>query len=73
LTDWLSKELQRLGVEIVLKTDLKGEAIVGLRADDIILATGSMSFTPSIPGINPKHVLTASRILEKGIHILEGK
>lgn len=73
LTQYLSHQLRKLGVEVLLDTEAKPEMIDALGPDFLILATGSTPLIPTLPGINSGHVVTAHRILEEGVGLLEGK
>jgi 2,4-dienoyl-CoA reductase-like NADH-dependent reductase (Old Yellow Enzyme family)/NADH dehydrogenase FAD-containing subunit len=73
LTDYLSKQLKKMNLEIFLNTEVKGEMIDSLKPDVLILATGSTPLISSIPGVDLEHVLTAHQILEEGVGLLDGK
>lgn len=73
VTQYLSGQLKKLNVDLVLNTEAKAETIDSLKADVLIVATGSTPLIPSIPGIDTGHVATAHRVLRDGIGVLKGK
>jgi 2,4-dienoyl-CoA reductase-like NADH-dependent reductase (Old Yellow Enzyme family)/thioredoxin reductase len=73
LTQYLSHQLRKLGIEVLLDTEVEPEMIDVLRPDFLILATGSTPLIPPFSGINSGHVVTAHRVLEEGVGLLEGK
>jgi 2,4-dienoyl-CoA reductase-like NADH-dependent reductase (Old Yellow Enzyme family)/NADH dehydrogenase FAD-containing subunit len=73
VTQYLAGQLKKLDVEVILKKEVKAETINSLKADELIVATGSTPLIPSIPGIDAGHVVTAHRVLRDGIGVLKGK
>jgi NADPH-dependent 2,4-dienoyl-CoA reductase/sulfur reductase-like enzyme len=63
LTSYLSRQLEKLGVEVHLST----EATVGLVAEEapdaVVLALGAHPFIPDIPGIGSTNVVLAADVL----------
>ena len=49
--DYFAGEVKRKGVEIRLGVDADASYIAGLKPDKVILASGSVSFVPPVPGI----------------------
>ena len=52
LNEWYQNELKELGVEVHLNCDATAEAVNALSADEVIIATGSITSCPPIPGID---------------------
>ncbi|TFG06990.1 NADH:flavin oxidoreductase, partial [Candidatus Thorarchaeota archaeon] len=57
------RELKRLGVEVQLKTKIAKDDLADASYDRIVLATGTLSNTPSIEGIELPHVLHAREVI----------
>lgn len=64
LTEYLSKQVRKLGVEIRLGAEADEASITGARPDVVILATGASPLIPDIPGIKGGNVVTAIDVLE---------
>ncbi|MFM1751994.1 MAG: hypothetical protein RL119_956 [Actinomycetota bacterium] len=58
LVDWLSHEVQRLGVTIRLGETATVATIAATKPDAIIVATGAKRSRPDVPGADLPHVLT---------------
>ncbi|MCR4443318.1 MAG: NAD(P)/FAD-dependent oxidoreductase [Peptococcaceae bacterium] len=71
LTVWQKSQLQKLGVEIHLNTEIREDTIEAGYFDTIIIATGAVPLIPAIPGVDLPHVTTAAEIL--GLRINPGK
>ena len=63
LVEFYGKELGRLGVDIRLSTEATPELLQSLHADVFVLATGSTSSRPPVPGVELPHVTTVPEIL----------
>ncbi len=63
LTVWQKRMLDKLGVDVHLKSELNGEAIEKMNPDAVIVATGAKPFLPNIPGKDRANVVTANEIL----------
>lgn len=72
LTPYLSTQLNKLNVKVILNAEVKAETIEGLKPDILILATGSNPLVPPIPGVEARHVITARQVLNNGIGVLKG-
>ncbi|NHJ14734.1 MAG: hypothetical protein EAX95_13725 [Candidatus Thorarchaeota archaeon] len=57
------RELKRLGVEVNLKTKIAAEDLEKTSYDRIVLATGTLSASPPIEGVESPHVLHARDVL----------
>ena len=64
---WQSNELRELGVEVRLETDVTSDYIVQEDPDAVIVATGSYSWCPPIPGLDEaSNIIDARELLTKG-------
>jgi len=63
LLAWYKLQMEKLGVNIKLNTEITPELIDSLDADDIIVATGSTPRMLDVPGANGDNVLTAADAL----------
>ncbi len=63
LSDYLSHQVKKAGVEIELGTEITPSMMNGLEADAIILASGALPFAPRIKGVGFKHVVYAFDVL----------
>ncbi len=61
---YLSKQIQKLGVKVVLGTEATSEDVLRENPDAVIVATGSLPQIPSIPGVEQDHVVDAWKILK---------
>ncbi len=63
---YYENEMKRLGVELHLGVKADRESIMSHQPDVAIVATGSMSQNPDIPGLDGPHVLSVRQILLHG-------
>jgi 2,4-dienoyl-CoA reductase-like NADH-dependent reductase (Old Yellow Enzyme family)/thioredoxin reductase len=72
ITEWLEREIYRLGVEVRLNTYMDADAVRAENADHVIIATGSMprvdGFQMAVPGepatgIDQAHVISSTDLL----------
>jgi 2,4-dienoyl-CoA reductase (NADPH2) len=64
LIRYLSKQLQKLEVDIRLNTEFTLETLENEKPDAVIVAAGAMPIIPDIPGIKGNNVVTALEVLE---------
>ncbi len=62
LVDWLTHEVERLGVNVQLGTEATVEMIRALAPDAVIVATGARRGKPAVPGADLPHVLTGDTL-----------
>ncbi len=67
-----ARELQQLGVEIHLETEVDAAVVAGHDPDVVILATGADPLFPPIPGIDLSDVVDAQELLYDRIAVLDG-
>ncbi|MBN2152146.1 MAG: FAD-dependent oxidoreductase, partial [Candidatus Lokiarchaeota archaeon] len=70
---WYEDELARLGVPVHLGQEMDAEAIVGLKPDAVILATGATASKPPIKGIDLPMVHFAWEFLDPSKRIYPGE
>lgn len=58
LTKWYTVQLDKLGVDIHLNTEITGDEKILEECDNIIIGCGSKPITPPIPGIDGANVIT---------------
>ncbi|MFM1653641.1 FAD-dependent oxidoreductase [Brevibacillus sp. B_LB10_24] len=61
----LKKELEFHRVEVLLGTEATKELILSLKAEEVVLATGSVPYFPDVEGFDLPHVATAWDILNR--------
>jgi 2-enoate reductase len=61
--EWLIRQIKKLGVKIELGKEVTAQIVDGAQSDVVIVATGSTTYYPDIPGINKPTVTTAIDIL----------
>lgn len=61
---FLTRQVEKLGVELQLKTEATVEQILAAEADAVVIATGSHPYIPPLPGVDLPHVLTERAVLE---------
>ncbi|MBI4303003.1 MAG: FAD-dependent oxidoreductase [Chloroflexi bacterium] len=60
---WLIRQIEKLGVKVELAKEVTSKMVENARPDALVLATGSITSYPDIPGINKPIVTTATEIL----------
>ena len=58
LTKWYTVQLEKLGVDVRLNTEITGEEAILAECDNIIIGCGAKPITPAIPGIDGSNVIT---------------
>ena len=60
---WQLTQLEKLGVEIVLNTEVTKEMIEAEKPDAVVVATGSHQPVPPFPGVNQDFVIPSNEVL----------
>jgi len=63
LTDYLTRELTKAGVEVQTNTHVDVELVKKLQPDAVVIATGAKQKLPDVPGIEGKNVVLANDVL----------
>lgn len=63
LVAWYQLQLEKLGVDIRYNLETTSELVKQIKADKVIIATGSVPVTPDIPGIGKSKVVTCEELL----------
>jgi pyruvate/2-oxoglutarate dehydrogenase complex dihydrolipoamide dehydrogenase (E3) component len=67
VTRYLSNQLKKAGVEVILGQEMNRERIDETRADAVVVATGATPYRPFTPGVEKGHVYTYLDILEGSV------
>jgi NADPH-dependent 2,4-dienoyl-CoA reductase/sulfur reductase-like enzyme len=65
--DYLSVQMDKQGVNVVLGTEVTPELVDELAPDTIVIAVGGVPRIPEIPGIDKPHVVLAEDVLESKV------
>jgi mycofactocin system FadH/OYE family oxidoreductase 2 len=60
---FLTRQIDRLGVEVRLGVEATAELVLAERPDAVVVATGSRPYVPPVPGSDGKHVVTTREVL----------
>ncbi len=71
--DYLSRQVQKLGVEVFLNAEVTTRLLEQAAPDALIVATGARPFIPQIPGIESSNVVTAIDVLEGKVSVGDGR
>lgn len=58
LTKWYTVQLEKLGVDVKLNTEITGDEAILAECDNIIIGCGAKPIAPPIPGIDGSNVIT---------------
>jgi len=64
LTNYLTGQIRKLGVEVELGKKVTLAAVVTNKPDAVVIATGATPLIPQIPGVDQHHVITAQDVLK---------
>lgn len=67
----LAAQLERLGVEVHLGTEVTPEMVASINADVVVTATGSYPQIPDLPGADGAHVFTPWQVLNGEVELGE--
>lgn len=73
IIDYLTTQLKKLKVKIVLRTEVTSKMMKKIKPDVVIVATGAEPMIPRIPGVNQRNVVTAHDVLRKKVRIKHQK
>ncbi|MBF6148006.1 oxidoreductase [Nocardia nova] len=62
LLNWLKVQVERLGIDIRLKTEATVPSITALNPDVVVVATGAVRDRPAVPGSDLAHVHTGDTL-----------
>jgi NADPH-dependent 2,4-dienoyl-CoA reductase/sulfur reductase-like enzyme len=65
IVQWHRKEIERLGIPVVLGTEVTEEIIEKEKPDILVCATGGVDVVPDVPGADLPHVMTYIECLKK--------
>lgn len=60
--DWLAKQLAKLKVEVLLKSEATVARVLALNPDEVIIATGASPRKPNLPGAQQPNVFTVAEV-----------
>jgi 2,4-dienoyl-CoA reductase-like NADH-dependent reductase (Old Yellow Enzyme family)/thioredoxin reductase len=63
IVDYLSVQMEKQGVDVVLGTEVTPELVDELAPDTIVIAVGGVPRIPEIPGIDKAHVVLAEDVI----------
>lgn len=71
--DWLSGQIEKLGVQVTIGKAVTPSLIEELAPDVVFVATGSRPTVPELAGIDQTHVMTQEHYLKQGGKVEVGK
>ncbi len=69
--DYLTTQLKKLKVKIVLSTEVTPELVETVNPDVVVVATGAVPIIPDTPGAGGKNVVTASEVLSRKVNLTQ--
>jgi len=67
LTSYLSYQVEKVGVKVVLNKKISPDNIREEKADEVIIAIGAVPLIPHIPGVEGENVVTAVDVLNNRV------
>lgn len=61
---WQATQLEKLGVKVVLNTDVTKDMIANMKPDAVVVATGYHQFVPPFPGKDRDFVIASNDVLD---------
>ncbi len=71
LTGYLTKQVDKLGVKVVLNTEVTPSLVNTRKPDVVIIAAGGDPVVPEIPGVKNKNVTAALDVLREKVNVGE--
>jgi len=69
ITRYLIRQMEKLGVKIILKTEVYPEMIKSMNPEVVVVAAGSEPFLPAIKGADQKHVVNVWDVLQEKVEV----
>ncbi|WP_163269428.1 FAD-dependent oxidoreductase [Chelativorans alearense] len=63
LNAWYKRQMDLLGIDVRVNTDVTVDLVADEKADVVVLATGSSDVVPPIPGADKPHVIPTTELL----------
>jgi 2,4-dienoyl-CoA reductase-like NADH-dependent reductase (Old Yellow Enzyme family)/thioredoxin reductase len=64
-TDYLARQVRKLGIQLELGKNVTKETVKNIDAEVIVLATGAVPLVPDIEGVDKRHVVYAVDVLDR--------
>jgi len=65
VTDYLARQVRKLGIQLELGKNVTEETVKNIGAEVIVLATGAVPLVPDIDGVDKRHVVCAVDVLDR--------
>ena len=65
VTDYLARQVRKLGIQLELGKNVTKETVKNIGAEVIVLATGAVPLVPDIEGVDKRHVVCAVGVLDR--------
>ena len=65
VTDYLARQVRKLGIKLELGKNVTKETVKNIDAEVIVLATGAVPLVPDIEGVDMRHVVYAVDVLDR--------
>ncbi|MEM1512498.1 MAG: FAD-dependent oxidoreductase [Candidatus Jordarchaeales archaeon] len=69
--DYLCRQIEKLGIKVVFRTEVTPELVNEVKPDVVVVATGARPIRPKIPGIERKNVVYAHDVLAGKVDVGE--
>ena len=63
IADWLGRQVEKAGVDVKLGVRATADAVLALKPDAVVVATGATARIPDLPGVDLPHVTTTVEAL----------
>lgn len=71
ITRYYERQIKKLDVEVRLGIEATAEIVLGDSPEAVVIATGSTPYTPDIPGVEGRNVVSVWDVLEAGVDVGE--